>query len=162
MITSTVNTREFERAMTEIIRLTGAEDKFVLKKTTSGVLINLVRFTFLFRRIRKKRWRWLNDFIERNAKGRARLGWWPAWKALQMPGAPRIGNGPLKDRGEGGIIDESRKINEPSITVFNEVPYIEGIAEKNQTVPRALARQAEFMAKYLDKRYARIMQGRSG
>ena len=162
MINIQLYSSEFNNAMDEILRLTKRDGRFVVLKTVQGVLINLVRFTPLFRRIRKMLWRHLNWFIIKHVKGRARLGWWPAWKAMKMSGAPHIGNGPLKDRGEGGVIDESRRFDAPSVTVFNEVPYIETIANKNNTVQRALARQTQFMLRSINRTYSRILRGRSG
>jgi len=158
-ITSTVDTRQFERAMHELRRATGATDETIIKNTTKGVLINLVRFTFIFKRIRNKEFKWLEDYVKRKAKGRARLGWWPAWKALQMKGAPIVLGGPLIDRNEGGIVDNSKKIGNPHITVFNEVPYIK---ESGSVVDRAIARQATFLMKSIEKSYTRILRGKSG
>jgi len=175
MITASVDMREFNKAMDELRKATGMEDGKIIFNTTKGLMINLVRFTFLFKRVKGKpgrdsdgrfvknaRTQELQRFIESKAKGRARLGWWPAWKALGVRGTPHIGNGPLKDRGEGGIIDRSRKIINPHITVFNEVPYIDASEEKKRTVKRAVDRQLGFIMKAIDKSYTRILKGKSG
>ena len=154
-----VDTRGFERGMRLLQKATRLSDQQVITGTTRGVIINLVRFTFLFRRIKNRAFRWLQTFIERKAKGRARLGWWPAWKALAMKGAPFIGNGPLKDRGEGGIINRSNRINRPHITVFNEVPYIR---ESGNIEQRAVARQAIFLKRAIDRAYRKLLRRHLG
>ena len=162
MISATVTTREFERAMDELVRLTGRADGEIITNTTKGVMINLVRFTSLFRRIKNRRFRWMTSAIEKFAKGRARLGWWPAWKALRMAGAPNIGNGPLKDRREGGITDRSKRIGRPYITVYNEVPYIRTLDRKKRIVARATSRQFQFLKRAVEREYSRIMRSKSG
>ncbi len=161
MITISVDTSELNQAMREIIWLSGKADEFVLKKTAGGVLINLVRNTTLFQRVKYRRFRWMQKWIEKTAKGRARLGWWPAWKALNVSGAPRIGNGPLRDRGEGGIVDQSANIFRPYITIFNVVPYIKAIDKEKKTLQRAVTGQLRFMLRYLDREYTKILRGRS-
>jgi hypothetical protein len=157
-VTVNIDTTALNRGMAELQRITGAEDGLILRNTMKGVMWNLVRFTFLMRRIKNKKFRWMQKGIESAAKGRARLGWWPAWKALRLSGAPKIGNGPLKDRGEGGVIDKSRSLNSPYITVFNEVPYIEASNKKMQTVSKAIARQAQFLARAVDREYSKILR----
>ena len=90
------------------------------------------------------------------------LGWWPAWKALRMAGAPNIGNGPLKDRREGGITDRSKRIGRPYITVYNEVPYIRTLDRKKRIVARATSRQFQFLKRAVEREYSRIMRSKSG
>lgn len=161
-VTVKIDTREFNSAMEELRRATGIEDSKIIQNTTKGLLMNLVRFTFLFRRIRNKKFKWMQAGIDRRSKGRARLGWWPAWKALSMRGTPRIGNGPLKDRGEGGISDNSRRVNNPYITVFNKVPYIDSSDEKKRTLQAAVDRQLIFIRKAIDRTYTKMLRGKSG
>jgi hypothetical protein len=148
--------------MMELQAATGLEDRKIIKNTTKGLLINLVRFTFLMKRVKNQRFAELHKAIEKRAKGRARLGWWPAWKALSMKGAPLIGNGPLKDRGEGGIVDRSNAIMNPFITVFNEVPYIDSSDEKKRTLKAAVDRQFSFLVKSVERSYSKLLKGKSG
>lgn len=162
MITFKFKTAQMERAMEEIIFLSKRSDEFVVKQTTKGTMINLVKFTSLFKFVRNEAWKFLESILEKVAKGRARLGWWPAWKELGVRGTPKIGNGPLRDRGEGGIIDNSKNIINPHITVFNEVPYIEILDRKEKIVNRALNSQQRFMDQFLEREYKKIFRSRSG
>jgi len=157
-VTIKVDTMPFNKSMDELQRLTGIAQSKIIRNTTRGVTMNLVRFTFLMRRIRNKKFRWMEQNIAKAAKGRARLGWWPAWKALRMSGAPKIGNGPLKDRGEGGIVDASKRLISPHITVFNEVPYINATEKKNNTLMLAMARQDFFLQRAIDREYGKILK----
>ena len=156
-ITIRMESRELNRGMDQLIKLSGIADQKVIWNTTKGVMMNLVRFTFLMKRRAKKKWKAIMEARAKHSKGRARLGWWPAWKHLQMNGSPKIGNGPLKDRGEGGIIDNSRRIGKPFITVFNEVPYIGSSEKKMRTTKRAMANQAKFLARAIDREYGKIL-----
>lgn len=175
--TFSLDTSQFNRAMDELIRISGKTDQFIIFKTAGGVIRNLVRFTTLFKGLRGKMGRdikgrftakvksafteKLEQFIERKAKGRARLGWWRAWIHLRLAGHPQIGNGPLKDRGEGGIIDRSGNLFSPSITVFNEVPYIGEIDEKKKTLQRGVQRQLAFLNRAIDNEYTKMLRGKS-
>jgi hypothetical protein len=153
-VTVSVDTSEFNRGMEKLRNLTLASDRMIVGNTARGVVMNLVRFTMLMKRNATSRnFRWLHKRRAKEAKGRARLGWWAAWKALGVNGSPKIGNGPLKDRGEGGIIDKSRDFQFPSITIFNEVPYIDVIEEKMNTLTRAMANQEKFLARAIMREY---------
>jgi len=157
-VTMSIDTSDINRSIDMLRRATGMADGDIIRNTTQKVLWNLVRFTFLMRRIKNRKFKWMQKSIEAAAKGRARLGWWPAWKALSVPGAPLIGNGPLRDRGEGGVVDASRRLRNPHVTVFNEVPYIEASVKEMNTLDRAMARQIEFINRAIDRTYDRLLK----
>jgi hypothetical protein len=161
-LTARVNTTQFERAMVEMVKLTGESDSKIIFNTAKFLMPKLAFFTFLMTKKRNRASTGLLESRAKHSKGRARLGWYPAWKYLGTKGAPRVGEGPLIDRGEGGIIDKSKKIIDPYITVFNEVPYILESEKKRNTVPRALNAQASYMFGKIDQAYSRILKGKSG
>lgn len=160
--TLAVDTREFNQAMNELRRATGMEDSKVIFNTTKFLVRTFVARTRLFRKIKREEWEWTEPFIEASAKGRARLGWWPAWKHLGLPGAPQIGNGPLKDRREGGITDRSKRTRDPHITVWNEVPYIEALNKNGKILQRSVDRQLKFLVKAIDRAYESVFRRKSG
>ena len=162
MLTFSVNTSEINRAMNELRKITGMEDGKIIRNTAKFLLRTFVFKTRLMGRIRNEDFKWQAPYIEQSAKGRARLGWWPAWKHLGVPGVPRIGNGSLKDNQEGGFRDASRKIIDPFITVWNEVPYIEALNKGGKILEQSVTRQVGFLNKALDKAYTRILRNKSG
>jgi hypothetical protein len=157
-----VDTSQFNRAIAELQNATGAEDSKIIFNTARGLMIGLARFTFLMKKGGKKGLKKLLTARAKYSKGRARLGWWPAWKYLGTMGAPRVGDGPLKDRGEGGVVDRSKRIFDPFITVFNEVPYIMESERKRRTVAKALANQVRFLDKAIERAYTKMLKGKSG
>jgi hypothetical protein len=161
MITFKLDTREFNSAMDELRSVTRKEDDKIIRLTAYGVVLNLVRFTPIFKKIKNPNFQWKQLFVEKFAKGRARLGWWPAWKHLGIRGTPNIGNGPLIDRGEGGITDNSKNIMNPHITVYNTVDYSYKLDKKNNIVKRALDFQQRFLQRAIDRSYKKLL-GRFG
>ena len=162
MITLTFNTRELNRSMDELRKLTGIEDGKIIRNTAKFLVRTFVFRTRLMRRIKQEDFQWKEPYVEAASKGRARLGWWAAWKHLGIAGSPQIGNGPLRDRGEGGIVDKSRAIRDPHITVWNEVPYIEALNEGGKILEQGVARQVGFLNKALDRAYNKILKRKSG
>jgi len=162
-VTMKVDTRELNRGIEQLIRVSRIADHKALRNTAKGLMFSLVRFTFLMKKRPKKGFKKLHEARAKYAKGRARLGWWAAWKHLGNSGAPNIGDGPLKDRGEGGITDNSKRIVFPHITVFNEVPYIEANKERLRNFQSAADRQLkQFLVPAIDRAYGRILRRHIG
>jgi len=162
MLTMSVDTREFNQAMDELRKVAHIEDGKVIRDTTKFLVRTFVAKTKLFRRVKNEDYKWLEPYIAHTAKGRARLGWWPAWRRLGASGVPSIGNGPLKDNQEGGITDASRRIRNPHITIWNEVPYIEALNKGGRILENGVKRQIKFMEKAIDRAYTKTLRKKSG
>lgn len=170
MITMQFDTTEFNQALTEVARLSPQADAKIIRQTCRFVLPKLVGATPLYSgdgdnddlTVLLKRANSRSRTADpMKAKGRARLGWWAAWKRLGVRGSPKIGNGPLKDRGEGGIIDRSRQLVNPSITLINEVPYIEALEQSKRILKWAFEKQLVFMRRFVEREYSKMLRGKS-
>ena len=162
MLTMHIDTGQLNRSMDELRKIAGIEDGKVIRDTAKFLVRTFVARTKLFKRIKNEDYQWTEPYIEASAKGRARLGWYSAWKKLGTHGAPRIGNGPLRDRREGGITDNSRRLRDPHVTMWNEVPYIEALNKGGKILQQGITRQVGFLNRAIDREYTRLLRRKSG
>ena len=153
MVTMGFDNREFNTALTELARSSRRIDTEVLIDQVRRLLRKLAWTTPRYEGKRKQ---------AKKQKGRARAGWWPAWKALGVRGTPYVGNARLAGAREGGIIDGSKRPGFPFITIFNIVPYIEKLDKEASILESAVAGRLQDMTRLIERRYRQQMRRKSG
>jgi len=171
--TIALDTRQFDMALTELASISRASDSDIVRGTSKFVLKNLLRLTpemsersrsirEIKRRAQKSEfWRRRLEFL-RKQRSRARAGWFEAWRALGIPGTPRVRNKQIRNRREGEFVDRIRAVGSPSFSMINEVPYIEKLNQRRNILQKALDFQAKQMERSIDRIYTAILRKKSG
>jgi len=140
--------REFNRAINELAGSSRRSDVEVL----TGQAIQLTRAVVRHTRLAAE---------EKKHKGRARAGWWIAWQALGVFGTPWGTNSRVLAEAEGGIIDRRRVLNNPSVEIYNTVPYIETLDNADDIVQAAATERFFDMQRAIERRYAQNLRRKS-
>lgn len=161
MVTFSLIDREFQRALEELGRISRSADSGIVFNTAKFLTRNLAFNTPLFKKIRQKAWRWRLARVK-EWKGYARSGWQKAWTGLRLAGTPAIRNASLQRRAPGGIVDQSRRVGTPFITVFNDADFIEALDKKSKILVKAITFQTRQMNRSLDRIYSAMLRKKSG
>ena len=156
-----VNDKEFQKAFAELARLSRSEDSKIVFNTAKFLTRGLAFRTLLAKRSERARWKF-RETQKKKWKGYARSGWQKAWTALGLPGAPAIRNTSLQRKGPGGIVNQSRRIGSPFITVFNDVDYIEALDKDRDILDKAIAFQFRQLTRTIDRIYTAMLRSKSG
>lgn len=95
-------------------------------------------------------------------QGRARAGWWPAWRGLGMFGLPTGTNSTVLGSAEGEFIDGRHRASRPFIVVANDVPYIDKLDAEDRIIEGGTAGRFQDMQDEITRRYALNMRRHSG
>jgi hypothetical protein len=159
---------EFNRMLTEIANESRRAEPVVLTDQARKLLMKLAWNT---RRApasvrvgaggRTARGRFRRQIKKIAKYGRARAGWWPAWRALRLPGTPYVGNKRLEATNEGEFIDQRRGFGKLAIGLVNTVPYIELLDVMDRIKEKAMVGRSVDMDRMLERKYGRILRAHS-
>ncbi|HUU96280.1 MAG TPA: hypothetical protein VM487_11115 [Phycisphaerae bacterium] len=89
--------------------------------------------------------------------GRARAGWWAAWKALDIFGTPYIDNANLDDS-EGSYEDGRKQKGNAHFIARNHVWFVGILNSKVNILQKAFDRAAESVQAYAERQYDRLFK----
>lgn len=94
-------------------------------------------------------------------KGRARAGWWVAWKGLKMFGIPAGTTPEVLARDEGEFIDGRQRKSRPFVVMANEVPYIDKLDREDRIIENGTSGRFRDMGAELERRYTQNLRRHS-
>lgn len=151
----TFQDREFDQAITELAGSSSRIDIDVLTGQAIQFIRVLVKNTPVGLEKRGKRTRFRN-------RGRARAGWWPAWRRLGAFSRPRGASSRVLSLNEGGFRDGRQRAGQPFFEMINEVNYIDKLEKSHDILGNSAVERAADMQQELTRRYQREMQRKSG
>lgn len=155
----TFRDREFDLAVRELADNSIRTDVEVLTGQAIRLIRALVRYTRVA--LRGGPWRaWMRR------RGRARAGWWAAWRQLGAFGTPR---GVTPDmlsasiaNGDGSFRDGRKNINNPFFEMSNHVWYIDVLEQEDNILENATEERFQDMQDEIERRYRQQMARKSG
>ncbi len=154
----TVDTKEFERAMSALANTSAGTDTEILTLAGREMIFNVKNAT-------------------PKSTGKGRAGWWPAWRGLGRSGNPgtRRQEGETKIKGRvytsaGGFEDNRRNRGEPSISISNnstvmvkgkKVNYLfisDARGKSAGWMKRGVDKTTEFFENMTEDKYARLLE----
>ena len=156
MFTLDFDDSEFNRALTEVANGSRRIDVNVLTDQARKLLRKLAWLTRKAPRTVLK-----NGRRRKTLSGRARAGWWPAWKALKMRGTPYVGNANLKRNTEGSFRDGRQQMGQPFFEMTNEVAYIDKLNDEDDILNKSLEERTRDLENVLDNQYAKMLARKS-
>ena len=149
----TIHVRDYEflRAMDELAADSRRNEGEIVRYQAKRLCRALVYETPVYEG-KKKKYR----------KGRARAGWFPAWRALGVRGRPPKVWQPALQLAEGDIVDRSHKYARPHIILVNYVAYIDQLEAAVGILARAFRGRTDDMLDAIEKRYRAMLRRKSG
>jgi len=157
--TAKVNTAQFGRAITALSNETGRNEYDFITDRSKRVLRPLA-FNTPRAPTSDKTSSGRTKRIRR--RGRARAGWWPAWKRLGVNGTPYVGNYNMAKATEGEFIDGRKRLGSRFFTMVNTVSYIEKLDSEEGIMSKSLSGQMADMMRHLERQLKRSLRKYSG
>jgi hypothetical protein len=158
MLSIRIQDKEFNAALAELARTsrrTGAE-------VVTGQAIQILRALSDLTRLAERGRRASGKFFRPTMKGRARAGWWTAWKALGVFGVPKGTSAKVLALDEGSFKDGRKSASSVYVEMTNAVPYIGTLNSEDNILAGAYAGRLDDMRGAIERRFAREMAKRSG
>ena len=152
MITFKSDARQFNRAMKQLREVQKSTDKRIVTFQAFKIVRTLVFHTPRASSARKK-----GKFARLARAGRAKAGWYVAWKGLEMRGTPPVASKELR-RAEGDFKDRREKVGDVHVIIANTVPYINSLDRKHKIMSQALSQRSDDIKQFVEKRYASMMR----
>lgn len=149
------NDRQFNSMIDELADESKRDDISVL----TGQAIQFLRALVFWTRVALKKGAKSVFFRQR---GRARVGWWPAWVGLGVFSIPARVNPKILSDAEGSFVDGRGRGSQPFVAMTNSVPYIDKLDKMDNILLNAGTGRAEDMERALERKYQSRLRRKSG